>query len=217
MQKLERPTIIAFADKSARLVETLLRGKETGHRVELGADKWEGVGPGQRIRISSRPYKVITPDGRTIEQSWTVVRQGDGITIKPVLGKGKDSYIVLIYKPHPAVGKWLLEFPSGGIRSGETTILAGIRELEEETGFKAQKARVIMQDMHFAPFRFDQRETVVEATDLMQGVRKPDYEEQPIETHLIPQMYLKPLLHHGVITDFRTYSIIAEHLLGSRR
>jgi hypothetical protein len=114
MTKKLQPALAQNVAASVGLVENLLRGKETGHRIELSLDKWVGVGPGGRIQVSPRDHKIISPDGRTLEQTWTVVKQGNGMTIKPILEYGKESFLVLIYKPQPSVGEWLLEFPSGG-------------------------------------------------------------------------------------------------------
>ncbi len=206
-------TISKKLNNSVQLLESLLRGTDTGHKVISNSDVWEGVGPGGRIKISPRAYEVITPEGRSIHETWTVVKQSDGVTIKPVLTEGQENYLVLLYKPHPAIGQWLLEFPSGGKKTTETIEQTAIRELEEETGYKAGNIKIIMRDMRFAPFRFDQNETVAEAMDLVEGKRKLEYEESVIEVHLVPKGMIKDLLRHNVIKDFRTRAIAAEHLL----
>lgn len=205
----------AKVTKSVELANNLLSGRETGHRIEIACDHWEGVGPGNRIKMSPRSYKVITPDGKEIQETWTVVKQSDGVTIKPVLEADHDQYLVYIFKPHPAIGLWLLEFPSGGKKPTETIEQTALREVEEETGFKPNRVEVIMRNMRFAPFRFEQDETVVDARNLVQGSRKLEYEETPIEVHVIPVKLAEELLRRNVIADFRTYAVTADHLLRS--
>jgi ADP-ribose pyrophosphatase len=205
---------VSKLNKSIQLLESLLREKDTGHKVVVDSDTWEGVGPGSRIKVSPRNYRIITPEGRSIQETWTVVKQSDGVTIKPVLTEEQENFLVLLYKPHPAVGQWLLEFPSGGKKATETIEQTAARELEEETGYKAGGMNVIMRDMRFAPFRFEQNETVVEAKDLTEGKRKLEYEESVMEVHLVPEGMIADLLRYNIIKDFRTRAIAAEHLIG---
>ena len=199
--------------RSIQFAEDLLSGKDTGHRINTVQDTWAGVGPNQWIKISNRSYVVTAPNGGKINATWTVVKQSDGVTIKPVLEANHDEHIIFIYKPHPSINGWNLELPSGAKKIGETVEQASKRELEEETGFKAGEVKVIMEGMRFAPFRFDQTETVLAATQLTPGNRKLDYAEQLIEVHIIPVKMVEDLLKYHVITDFRTYAIAADHLL----
>ncbi len=205
---------------SVALVDNMLRGRETGYRVEVTNDRWESSGPGQRITISGRAYTAISPKGR-ISGEWAVIKSGAGVTVKPVLDVNNEQYLVFVFKPHPAIRGWVLEFPSGGAKqinlNGmkvlETVTQAAARELEEETGYRAGSLDIIMRDMSFAPFRFDQSETVVAATQLTKGEQRLEYEETLMEVHMIPAKMLKDMLVHNVIKDFRTFAVASDHLL----
>ena len=192
-----------------------MRGTDTGHRIELLGDSFRDVA-GKRVQVSDRRYRVTTPSGMQIEETWNVVRTNQITVGSTVMGIGDDSrekFMVYIFKPHPAVMGWQLEFPGGAKENGESIEMSAGREFEAETGFRAGKLHIIMEGMHFAPYRFEQSEYVMEATDLTIGRRKPDFEERPIEVHLIPVALLPDLLKYGVIKDFRTYAVTADYLL----
>ena len=53
-----------------------------------------------------------------------------------------DGHIVLVEQYRQAVQRASLEFPAGVMEDGEDAITAAMRELEEETGYRAQKATV---------------------------------------------------------------------------
>jgi ADP-ribose pyrophosphatase len=67
-----------------------------------------------------------------VESKW------DAVVVVPVLADGR-LVVERIYR-HP-YRAYLHEFPAGGIEPGEDPCAAGIRELEEETGWRAAACR----------------------------------------------------------------------------
>jgi ADP-ribose pyrophosphatase len=65
----------------------------------------------------------------------------DAVLVVPVLDDGR-LVIERIYR-HP-YRAWLHEFPAGGIDHGEDPCAAGVRELEEETGYRAARCRPLV-------------------------------------------------------------------------
>jgi 8-oxo-dGTP pyrophosphatase MutT (NUDIX family) len=207
---------------SIALADNLLRGKDTGHRMELAEDMWIGVGQNQRLKISDRRYTAIAPNGEKLTETWTVAKKGsDGVTIKPVIEANHEKYLVFVFKPQTSIGQWSLEFPSGGakqlnvngVKVLETPEQTATRENEEETGFIPGKLEVIMRGMCFAPFILDTNEIVFEATQLTYSTRKPDYAERLTEVHILPIGVVREMLSHNTIKDFRSAAIAADHLL----
>jgi ADP-ribose pyrophosphatase len=56
-----------------------------------------------------------------------------------------DGRIVLVEQYRQAVQRASLEFPAGVVEEGEDAIRAGMRELEEETGYRAKTASVVAE------------------------------------------------------------------------
>ncbi|KAJ3565095.1 hypothetical protein NP233_g7865 [Leucocoprinus birnbaumii] len=52
---------------------------------------------------------------------------------------------VIIEQFRPPIGKYIIEFPAGLVDEGDTVESAAIRELEEETGFKADRADSVLE------------------------------------------------------------------------
>jgi ADP-ribose pyrophosphatase len=67
-----------------------------------------------------------------VEATW------DAVLVLPVLPDGR-LVLERIYR-HP-YRQYLLEFPAGGIDHGESPLAAAVRELEEETGYRAGVVR----------------------------------------------------------------------------
>ncbi len=63
-----------------------------------------------------------------------VVEFGEAVAILPIL---EDGRIVLIKQYRPALNKWILEVPAGRVEPGEKPFDAALRELVEETGYRA--------------------------------------------------------------------------------
>jgi len=64
-----------------------------------------------------------------------VVEHPGAVAILPVISRDR---ILLINQYRYPVGKWILEVPAGTIKDGESPDECALRELEEETGYKAR-------------------------------------------------------------------------------
>jgi 8-oxo-dGTP pyrophosphatase MutT (NUDIX family) len=82
---------------------------------------------------SVRQDEVIRPDGNT--GVFNVVECGKSVFILPVTEEGKILLVHLYRYPTQNAG-W--ELPAGGVEAGETPLRAAKRELQEETGRKAE-------------------------------------------------------------------------------
>lgn len=61
----------------------------------------------------------------------------NGAVVVPVFS---DGSLLLIEHYRPAINKSSVEFPRGSKDKGESNVEAGLRELEEETGFRGKEA-----------------------------------------------------------------------------
>ena len=77
---------------------------------------------------------VRLPSGQELEA--LVVDQPHGAVA--IAARFSDGQLLLVRQYRHAVGDWLLEIPAGRIDPGESPLEAARRELEEETGYRAE-------------------------------------------------------------------------------
>lgn len=81
--------------------------------------------------FSIRTDKVLLPNGK--ESTRDILEHNGGVGIVALDGDGKLILIKQFRKPYDEV---IVEIPAGKIEKGEDPLECGIRELEEETGYK---------------------------------------------------------------------------------
>src|SRR5699024_7115424 len=90
---------------------------------------------GKRIVVQELHYK----NPRTEEILYREhVLAGHAAIIMPIM---EDGSLLMIREPRTPIGKTVLAFPAGMIEEGETPEEGAIRELEEETGYRAQSIK----------------------------------------------------------------------------
>jgi len=85
---------------------------------------------GQVVSLAVEEH--ILPDGRSA--SFEIVRHPGGAAALPVFD---DGTVLLIRQFRPAVGRSVLEIPAGKLDPGESPMECIRRELQEETGYRA--------------------------------------------------------------------------------
>lgn len=125
-----------------------------------------------RIVYTGRVFKVgvkkLRFSGKIVDYSTVFV--GEVVGVVPVLDDGR---IVLERIYRDTINKWLYELPAGHVEKGESPKRAGIRELAEETGYRAKKARLLFRGS-VSPGMTDEVINIFVATGLKRG--RPDKE-----------------------------------------
>lgn len=83
--------------------------------------------------IAVHAERVRTGTGTEIEP-WYVVDAAHWVTVVPLLPDGR---VVLVEQYRHGAGRVCRELPAGNIDAGEDAAAAAVRELEEETGYRA--------------------------------------------------------------------------------
>lgn len=124
-------------------------------------------------------YRILSPDGVC------------------VIAKTKKDEIVCIKQYRPAIGKYIIELPAGGIDNIETPLQAGIRELYEETGFVCSNFKVLAKNLYLNPSRSPQKATILFGFNATREFNYQSNEE--IETILISVRNFEKMISKGEI------------------
>ena len=78
--------------------------------------------------------RVRLPDGATATREY--IRHPGAVAVVPILDDGR---LVLVRQYRHPVGRVLLEWPAGKLDGGEPVLACAVRELREETGYRARE------------------------------------------------------------------------------
>ncbi|MGC5324461.1 NUDIX domain-containing protein [Brevibacillus sp. SYSU BS000544] len=140
---------------------------------------------------------VQLPNGHTAKRE-IVTHQG-AVAVLPLTSDGKMIAVRQFRKP---LEKTIVEIPAGKLEIGEEPIVCAVRELEEETGFKARQLEH-HSSFYTSPGFANELLHLYIATDLYEGVYHPD-EDEFVETVHLTLEEAKALLAQGEICDAKT-------------
>ncbi|MCA9150607.1 MAG: NUDIX hydrolase [Planctomycetales bacterium] len=137
------------------------------------------------------------PDGSILQKE--VIRHPGSVVIVPIVD---TDHVCLIRNFRMAAGRTLIELPAGTLESQEPPLTCAMRELIEETGYRA----AVMEELtafYAAPGMFDEYMHLFVAKDLTPGdaAREPDEE---IENLVVPLAEALQMIQRGDICDAKT-------------
>ena len=146
---------------------------------------------------------IVTPDGKTVY--WDHIEHKGAAAVVAVRDDGR---IIMVRQFRNSLDKETLEIPAGGINVGEPVKTAAIRELEEETGYKADPDNVrklisIITAVAFCNEKVD----IYVADKLTKSAQQLD-EEEYINVEYYTLQELKDMIMNGIIEDSKTISAI---------
>ncbi|HLA83965.1 MAG TPA: NUDIX hydrolase [Thermoguttaceae bacterium] len=152
--------------------------------------------------LETRLFRVVessyeTPDGRRHVRQ--VVRHPGAVVILPVLDDGR---ICLIENYRVSVDQTLLELPAGTREPDEDPATTALRELAEETGYRAKKIEPVVE-FFMSPGILDERMHLFFATGLTSGEQDLQGGEQ-IKPRLTTWDETLRLMRAGEIRDAKT-------------
>jgi len=142
-------------------------------------------------------YEVELPGGR---RSVRDVLQHNGASV--IIPITADDKVVMVRQYREGSNSVLLELPAGKLDVGEDPQLCALRELEEETGYKAAKIRLLFTTYPVAAY-CTEKISVFLAEDLTPGSPNPDSDEF-VETFLYPLSDIMGMITTGEINDMKT-------------
>lgn len=153
-----------------------------------------------------REDHVVRPDGKP--GIYSVVEGKPFVCIVPKIGN--MFYMVDQYR-YP-IQKQSIEFPMGGIESGESIEQALHRELQEESGLKSSQFTYL--GFHYSANGHDTTGGhIYLAENCLEIAKKPEGSELDMVTQKFDEATLKKLIKDGTITDGPTVSAFCLYLL----
>lgn len=132
------------------------------------------------------------------------VLAGHAAIIMPIM---EDGSLLMIREPRTPIGKTVLAFPAGMIEEGETPEEGAIRELEEETGYRANFIKK-MREVYPAIGYSNEKTIIFLAKDLVKTQRHLD-ETEDIEVVKVPMEEVKQMLDNNeIITSSETVALL---------
>lgn len=155
-----------------------------------------------QILLSCRLFRVeqVTfSDAQDRRHTRQIVRHPGSVVIVPIVD---PSHVCLIRNYRCAVDETLIELPAGTREEGEQPEATALRELEEETGYRAEFLRHVC-DFFPAPGILDERMKLYVAEGLTAGEARREPGEQ-IENLVLPWETALRMVHDGTIRDAKT-------------
>ncbi len=146
--------------------------------------------------VALRRDDALLPNGQACVRE--VVEHPGGACVL-CLHEGK---VVLVRQFRYAYGEELLEIPAGKLEGGEDPAAAAKRELEEETGLRAERMNLLFT-LYPSPGYCDEKIYLYEAEQVTSGVRHPDRDEFLDVCELAPETAFR-YMEEGVIRDAKT-------------
>jgi ADP-ribose pyrophosphatase len=150
---------------------------------------------GKHIQV--REDRVIEPSGYEASREIVVHPGAVCIVARPTLLE-----VILIRQYRHATGRELIEIPAGTLHEGEDPLGCAIRELEEETGYRAarmvERARFWTTPGFTTEFMY-----LYEASDLKKTTIHPD-EDEAIEVEIVRRSAALQMIDDGSIQDAKS-------------
>lgn len=124
---------------------------------------------------------------------------GDAAVILPITKQGE---IMMIAEPRTAVEKVVLGLPAGQIDKGENFEECAIRELEEETGYRAKKIKKLREVYPSVGYTSEKIEIYL-AEELVKTQRHLD-ETEDIDVVILPKEKVREMLDNNQINAAST-------------
>lgn len=160
----------------------------------------EVVYQGRLFRVTRD--RIVEPKGT--ESTREVVRHNGSVVILAVdSSKSKrDPWVVIERQYRHAAGQYLWELPAGKLDPGEEPLTGAQRELEEETGYRAKKWKLLL-DYWASPGFLGESMKLFLAEGLIAGEAHPE-EDEKIEFRLVKLSDLLKKIAKGEIQDGKT-------------
>ncbi|RJP29566.1 MAG: NUDIX hydrolase [Candidatus Omnitrophota bacterium] len=140
---------------------------------------------------------VNLPTGYAAELE--IIKHPGAALVVPVLPGNK---IVMLRQFRPVIGKYIYELPAGTLEKGENPLSCARREIEEETGYHADKFKRLGTIFPVPGYSTEKIE-IFKATGLKKRRFSPERDEV-ISVFVVTKLQIRELLRKGKLVDAKT-------------
>jgi ADP-ribose pyrophosphatase len=146
--------------------------------------------------------RIVEPGGS--ESTREVVRHNGSVVILAIDSSKtkKDPWVVIERQYRHAAGQYLWELPAGKLDPGEEPLTGAQRELEEETGYRAKKWKLLIEYWASPGFLGESMKLYL-AEGLIAGEAHPE-EDEKIDFRLVKLSDVLKKIAKGEIQDGKT-------------
>lgn len=153
--------------------------------------------------------EVLCPNGN--KSTREIIKHPGGVCILGVV----DNKVILEKQYRYAYDEFLYELPAGKLEKGENPYEAGLREFEEETGYKA-KSLTSYGEMYPSCGYTNEIIYLYVANDIAKSVRHLD-DDEFIDVLYVPMDEVVQMIENGQIKDAKTICLIGKYLLSKQK
>lgn len=156
---------------------------------------------------------------------WEYVSRARGIRAAVILAVDESDHVLLVEQYRVPLGKRCIELPAGLIgdddgHDDEDATAAAMRELEEETGYQAERMEVI-GEFYSSPGMVSESFTLLRAHGLARVGEGGGTESEDITVHRVPLAKVASAIadwrQEGLAIDVRLLALIGPQVLSSVR
>ena len=147
--------------------------------------------------ITVRVDTVEMPDGRTATRE--IVDHSGGVCVVPITD---NNEVIMVRQFRKPIESAILEIPAGKLNKGEDHYECGIRELEEETGYKSNNV-VYLGHVLPTPGFVNETIHIYLATELVKGKANLDLDEY-LDVEKVPLDSAVNMIMNNEINDSKT-------------
>lgn len=156
-----------------------------------------------------------------VRGKWEYVGRARGIRAAVILAVDEDDHVILVEQYRVPLGKVCVELPAGligdGEDAGELAELAGARELEEETGYRAERMETI-GEFYSSPGMVSESFTLLRAHGLSKIGPGGGTPGENITVHRVPLAGLEAFIAErralGDAIDVKMLTLLGPGILG---
>ncbi|MBI1826118.1 MAG: NUDIX hydrolase [Planctomycetes bacterium] len=167
------------------------------------------------VLLRTRKFDVVRkfePKGGGKSVTREIVIHPGAVVILPILD---DKHIVMIRNTRVAAGQELWELPAGTLEPKETPLETARRELEEETGYKAEQF-TSLGNFFTSPGVMNEVMHVFVATNLIKGEGHLD-EGEKIQVEIVEIARVRQMLINLELRDGKTIATLGLYFLGASK